>query len=204
MEKPLVCIVDDEAPVRDLARQILESRDLTVRSYESAEDFLAAFDESATSCVVTDLRMPRIDGLQLQQRLNAMGSVVAVVVLTGYADVRTAVRIMEDGALTLLEKPYQPNELVAVVERSVNVTQARRERRDALRSAQTQLDQLTDEERAVMSGVVAGLPNKAIAWKLGLIMRTIDRRRQNIMTKMGVQSATELATLVAQLNAQRN
>jgi two-component system response regulator FixJ len=200
--KPLVCVVDDEAAVRHLTQQILESKGMAVRCYASAHEFLAEFDESATSCVVTDLRMPQIDGLQLQQRLNSLGSVVAVVVLSGLADVRTAVRLMEDGILALLEKPFQPAELLAAVERSVDVTRSRRKRRDDFLAAKRQLERLTDEERSVSECVIAGLPNKAIAAKLGLSLRTVDRRRQAVLTKMSVHSVTELATLVAQLKVQ--
>lgn len=201
VKKNLVCIVDDEGPVRNLVGEILESRGLAVRSYASAEEFLAEFDEAGTSCVITDMRMPRLDGLQLQQRLNSLGSVVAVVVLTGYADVRTTVRLMEDGALTLLEKPFQPAELLAAVERAIAVTEARRRRRDELRSAQSQLDQLTTDERIVLDCMIAGLPNKAIAIKLGLSMRTVDRRRQGVLTKMSAKSPTELAAIMSQLKA---
>lgn len=201
-EKPLVCVIDDEVAVGKLAREILQSSGFAVQNYSSAKDFLNAFDEGATSCIVTDLRMPDLDGMQLQRRLKEMESNVAVVVLTGFADVRTAVRIMEDGALTLLEKPYQPNELLTAVQRAVSVTQSRRTRKDKLQTARRQLEQLTDDERNVMNCVVAGLPNKAIALKLGLSMRTVDRRRQAVLTKMRVQSSTELATLVGQLKAQ--
>lgn len=200
-DNPLVCIVDDESAVRNLVGEILESRGLAARSYATAEKFLAEFDEAATSCVITDMRMPSLDGLQLQQRLNALGSVVAVVVLTGYADVRTTVRLMEDGALTLLEKPFQPEELLAAVERAIAVTGTRRRRRDELRTAQRQLEQLTSDERLVLDCMIAGLPNKAIAMKLELSMRTVDRRRQGVLTKMAARSAAELAALVSQLKA---
>jgi FixJ family two-component response regulator len=123
-EDAAVCVIDDEEAVRDLARQILNSHGITVRSYASAEEFLADFDESTTSCVVTDLRMPKIDGLQLQHHLSEIGSLVSMVVVTGYADVRTAVRLMQDGAVTLLEKPYEPANLIAAVERAIARTQA--------------------------------------------------------------------------------
>lgn len=200
--KPLVCVIDDEDAVRDLVREILELRGFDVRNFACGQEFLENFDESQTSCVVTDLRMPRIDGLELQQQLNAAGSIVSVVVLTGYADVRMAVRLMEDGALTLLEKPFQHDELTTAVQRAIAVTEARRARRDALRQIHGQLEQLTEDERAVLDCMIAGLPNKAIAMRLGLSMRTLDRRRQGVLTKMAVQSPTALAALVAQLRSQ--
>jgi two-component system response regulator FixJ len=201
-EDAAVCVIDDEEAVRDLARQILNSHGITVRSYASAEEFLADFDESTTSCVVTDLRMPKIDGLQLQHHLSEIGSLVSMVVVTGYADVRTAVRLMQDGAVTLLEKPYEPANLIAAVERAIARTQARRERHEEFRRAKAALAKLTDEERSVLDGILAGLPNKTIALRLDISLRTVDRRRQAIFTKTAVRSDTELATLVARLNSQ--
>ena len=202
--KRLVCIVDDDSAVRELTRRVLESAGFAVATYPSAEEFLAKFDEEATSCIATDLRMPNVDGMQLQKRLHDLGSIVSLVVVSGYADVRTTVRLMEEGAMTLLEKPYLPDELVAVIKRAVASTETRRKKRDELQAARHQLEQLTDEERAVLDYVIAGLPNKAIALKLEISLRTVDRRRQALLTKMAVQSPTELAALVARLKAKQS
>jgi two-component system response regulator FixJ len=194
-----VCVIDDDDAVRELTRKILESGGYRVRSYASADAFFAEFDEAATACIVTDLRMPDVDGVALQRRLRECGSSVSVVVLSGYADVRTTVRLMEDGVCTLLEKPYAPDELKGAVGRAVAQTRSRRKSHDRVRAAQSRIDQLSPEERDVLQCVVAGLPNKAIALKLQLSPRTVDRRRQAVLSKMGVQSAAELATLVSQL-----
>ena len=135
IELPLVCVIDDEGGVRSLVSEILESHGFASRCYASADEFLAEFDESITACIVADLRMPGLDGVQLYQRLRAMGSIVAVVVLTGNVDVRTAVQLMRDGVLTLLEKPFRRDELVAAVEKSAEVTAAQQESRGAASGA---------------------------------------------------------------------
>jgi two-component system response regulator FixJ len=200
-EPSLICVVDDDDAVRHLTENILRSHGFRVRSYATADAFLAEFDESATACIVSDLRMPEVDGEQLQRRLKERGSIVSIVVLSGYADVRTTVRLMEDGIATLLEKPYAPDELTAAVERAVAQTLDRRKKQGAVRAAQLRLDRLTDEERDVLECIVAGLPNKAIAMKLGLSMRTLDRRRQTVLAKMDVSSPAELATVVSRFKA---
>lgn len=197
----IVCVVDDDPPVRQLACQILKGAGYDVRDYPSAEAFFAAFDDGTVDCVVTDLRMPQMDGAQLLTRLREMGSGVSVIVLTGHADVRTAVKMMEDGALTIVEKPYAPPELAAAVRRAIERTQAQRTQRRSLTEAHQGLARLTDDERRVMDFMVAGLPNKAIAMRLDLSLRTVDRRRSSVLTKMGVGSVSELAAVVTRLKS---
>ncbi len=198
-ERRLICVVDDEAAVAALAARILEPHGFQVRCYTTAEEFLREFDDQAVSCVVTDLRMPGMDGMELQQKLREQGSIVSLIVLTGHADVRTAVRMMEDGASTLLEKPYNPQEFVQAVQRAVERSETRRAEYEAMRTAQSRYQELNDVERQVLECMIAGLPNKAIAMKLDISMRTVDRRRHNVFQKMGVDSVSELATMVARL-----
>lgn len=198
-ERRLICVIDDEAAVAALAARILEPHGFAVQCYTNAQEFLEAFDDQAVSCVVTDLRMPGIDGMELQKRLRDQGSIVSLIVLTGHADVRTAVRMMEDGASTLLEKPYNPDEFVQAVQKAVERSEARRVDYEATRVAQSRFETLNEAERQVLDCVIAGLPNKAIAMKLDISMRTVDRRRHNVFRKMGVDSVSELATMVARL-----
>lgn len=200
----IVYVVDDDPPVRQLACQILKAAGHEVRDYPSAEAFFGAFDDKVVDCVVTDLRMPQIDGAELLTRLRAMGSGVSVIVLTGHADVRTAVKMMEDGALTLVEKPYAPPELAAAVRRAVERTQSQRTERMSLNEAHKGMARLTEDERRVMDFMVAGLPNKAIAMRLDLSLRTVDRRRSSVLTKMGVGSVSELAAVVTRLKSNDN
>ena len=194
-----VVVVDDEDAVRRLICQILERAGHTVRGFADADSFFAEFDADKTACIVADLRMPKVDGLQLLRQIRSLDGVIAVVILTGHADVRTAVQLMEDGALTLLEKPFEPAELQAVVERAVEQTKSRRAERDTLSSARRAYDELSEEERRVLEQMLTGLPNKAIVNRLGLSPRTVDRRRSAVLTKMNVGSVSELATLVTKL-----
>ncbi|HZZ73797.1 MAG TPA: response regulator [Pirellulales bacterium] len=195
-----VCVVDDDAPVRTLACRILEGHGYAVTGYKSADDLLRDFNDAEIDCIVTDLKMPAVDGLEFQRRLAQLGSVVSLVVLTAYADVRTTVRLMQEGAISLLEKPYNPAELVEAVAGAVSKTQARRRERDKVRIAHDRVAKLTPEERKVMKCIVDGSPNKAIALRLDMSMRTVDRRRQSVLYKMAVNSVSELAKLVAKID----
>ncbi len=195
----LVCVIDDEPLVREVTCRILSGGGLDAVGYSSADEFLATFDEHNCSCVVTDLRMPGMDGAELLARLRKSESSVAIVVLTGHADVRTAVKLMEDGALTLLEKPYEPAELLASVARATRQTAGRRAARERVVAVQRRLDQLTDEERLVMECMIAELPTKAIAAKLVLSTRTVERRMLAVLQKMQVGGVAELAAVIASL-----
>jgi FixJ family two-component response regulator len=199
IDASLVCVIDDETLVREVTCRILSAGGFQAVGYSSAEQFLSAFDEQACGCVVTDLRMPGIDGAELLARLRTSGSSVAIVVLTGHADVRTAVKLMEDGALTLLEKPYEPAELLATVARAIKQTTTRRATQQRVASVRLRLDQLTAEERLVMDCMIAELPTKAIAAKLVLSTRTVERRMLAVLQKMHVSGIAELAALIASL-----
>lgn len=196
---PLVCVVDDDPAVLELTCGVLRTQGFDVRGYGGAEEFLAALDEKNVACVVTDLRMPNVDGGELLQRLHARVGVVSVIVVTAHADVRTAVKLMEEGATTLLEKPFQPNELFAAVDRAVRTTQSRRVAAERLAEARRHFAELTADERDVLECMVAGAANKSIASQLDLSMRTVDRRRRAVLTKMKVDSVSELAALVTKL-----
>lgn len=197
--KPIVCIIDDDGSVRQIARRVLELEGFEVRTYASADAFFAEYQADAVDCVLTDLQMPETSGEQLMQRLRELQSPVSIVVVTGHADVPTAVRLMEDGALTLLQKPYRPADLAAAARRAVTRTQAVRAEHNALDGARLGLARLTEDERRVMDFMVKGLPNKAIAMRLDLSMRTVDRRRNAVLTKMNVGSVSELVAVVTKL-----
>jgi two-component system response regulator FixJ len=194
-----VCVIDDEPLVREVTCRILNGGGFNAVGYSSAERFFAAFNEQTCGCVVTDLRMPGINGAELLARLWTSGSSVAIVVLTGHADVRTAVKLMEDGALTLLEKPYEPAELLAAVARATKQTAACRVARERVAVVQRRLDQLTEEEQLVMECMIAELPTKAIAAKLVLSTRTVERRMLAVLQKMQVSGVAELAAVIASL-----
>jgi len=202
-EASRVCVIDDDAEVRRIACRILEPDGYEVAEFGGGPEFLASFDEAATVCVVADLRMPVMDGVEMLKRLRDTGSVVSVVIVTGHADVRTAVRLMEDGAITLLEKPYEPSELQDAVARAVEQTRRRRADQAAIEGAREALASLTADERDVLDYILVGEPNKTISSKLALSPRTVDRRRNAIFKKMKVESVPELATIMALLKMNR-
>ena len=158
---------------------------------------LAACPLDSVGCLITDLRMPGTDGSELQRRLLAANSTLAVVVVTGHADVATAVRLMENGAVTLLEKPYDDSSLLRAVRQAI----ARSHREHASRRRQSEvahrLSALTDEERRVLDCLLENKANKTIAFELGISLRTVDRRRRAVLDKMCAASVPELAAMVA-------
>lgn len=198
--KPVVCVIDDDDAVRQLARRTLELDGIDVRTYASATNFFGEFNSAVVDCVVTDLQMPQTTGEDILRRLKDQAGAMSVIVVTGHADVSTAVRLMESGAFTLLEKPYQTAALVSTVRRAVERTRTLREEMNAVQTARLGLARLSDEELAVMKLMVKGLPNKAISAQLDLSMRTVDRRRNSVLTKMGVGCVSELAAVVAKLD----
>ncbi len=198
-EDGYICLIDDEPTVANAAAALLRQAGYAVRCYSDALAFLADWREERTLCVITDLKMPVLSGLELQKRLREMASVVPLVVLTGHADVRTAVRMMEDGAISVLEKPYDPVEFLQVVQRAVTRGAQTRSEQQSTLSILSRFQQLTAEERQALDLMLTGLPNKAIALRLDVSMRTVDRRRRTVMSKMGVDSISELAMLVARL-----
>ena len=198
-EDGYICLIDDDPTVANAAAALLRQAGYAVRCYSDALAFLADWQEDRTLCVVTDLKMPVLSGLELHQRLREMASVVPLVVLSGHADVRTAVRMMEEGAVSVLEKPYDPVEFVQVVQRAVTRGVQTRSEQQSTLSIISRFQQLTVEERQALDLMLTGLPNKAIALRLDVSMRTVDRRRRTVMSKMGVDSISELAMLVARL-----
>lgn len=197
--KQIVCVIDDDDAIRRFARQTLERDGFEVRTYSTAGNFFNEFDSSEVDCVVTDLQMPQTTGEQVLNRLKEEAGAVSVVVVTGHADVATAVRLMQSGAFTLMEKPYKPADLLIAVHRAAERTRVQRAVGNALQRARSGLAQLTEEERSVMHCMIKGLPNKAIAVQLDLSMRTVDRRRNSVLSKMGVGSVSELASVVVKL-----
>jgi len=191
-----VYIVDDDEAVLLSVKAMLSEHGYQSRGYLSAKDFLADTPIDCPGCVITDLQMPEISGVELQQRLLAARSFLMVVVVTGVADVPTAVALMESGAITLLEKPYNHTELVAAVERGLSRSRERWIQAHDEQSTRQRLESLTEDERQVMDCMLTGQPNKAIAHRLRLSMRTVDRRRQAVLEKMGVRTAPELGLLL--------
>jgi two-component system response regulator FixJ len=191
-----VYIVDDDEAVLLSVKAMLSQHGYQSRGFLSATEFLAEAPSDCPGCVITDLQMPVISGVELQQRLLAAQSFLSVVVVTGVADVPTTVALMEKGAITLLEKPYDHHKLVLAVERGLALSRDRWLQAHDQQLTRQRLESLTDDERRVMQCMLTGQPNKAIAHRLGLSMRTVDRRRQAVLEKMGVKTAPELGLML--------
>jgi two-component system sensor kinase FixL len=188
----VVHLIDDDRDVRQSLAFLLATAGLAVKLYESAGMFLERLDEREPGCVVSDVRMPGIDGLELQRRLKALGDPFPVVIMTGHADVSLAVEAMKAGAADFIEKPFDDERLLSAIRAALDL-QDRQGRRDTeARHAHAKLQSLTSREREVLEGLVAGLPNKTIAYDLGLSPRTVEVHRANVMTKMGARSLSDL------------
>jgi two-component system response regulator FixJ len=195
---PTVFVVDDDPVVLNSEVALLTAQGYQTRCFLSAEQFLAEFDPETPGCLITDLRLKGMSGLELQRQLQERGASIPIVVVTGYADVPVTVRLMEQGAVTLLEKPYEPAQLVDAVERALRRDRDTRERLRRRRDLDQRLALLSEEERQVMECMLAGKPNKTISQQLSMSMRTVDRRRRGVLDKMKVSSVPELARLLAQ------
>ena len=193
---PMVHLVDDDGPLRDGLIFLLGSRGLAAAGYESAEAFLAAFSLELRGCVLTDVRMGGMSGLELHERLKALGSRLPCIVLTGHGDVPMAVEALKKGVHDFVEKPFDGNALVDKLIAAIALD-AERDRADAgSRAVRQRLEQLSTRERDVLPLLLAGRMNKVIADELGIAVRTVEVHRARIFEKMGVKSAVELATLI--------
>ncbi|MET3412544.1 two component transcriptional regulator, LuxR family [Methylobacterium sp. UNC300MFChir4.1] len=189
-----VHIVDDDLAVRQALAFLLATDGLTVRVHDSATAFLAAEPERV-GCVVTDVRMPGIDGVELLHRLRQRGSLPPVIVMTGHADVALAVAAMKAGAVDFIEKPFDDEVLLASIRSALarsDRTAKRASERDAVRA---RLAELTERERQVLEGLIAGKANKVIGLDLGISPRTVEIYRANVMSKLQAGSLSELVRM---------
>jgi two-component system response regulator FixJ len=191
-----VHLIDDDEAVRRAVTFLLVSMGFMVEAYESALAFLAKLPASPDGCVLTDIRMPGMSGLELQRALNNRRVFMPVIVMTGHGDVPLAVQAMKEGAVDFIEKPFSDETLLAAV-REALARQAHESAQQAShKEFQTRLDRLTPRERQVMDGLVSGLPNKSIAYDLAISARTVEIYRANLMTKMQAHSLPELVRMV--------
>jgi two-component system response regulator FixJ len=191
----VVHVIDDDADVRQSLAFLLSTAGLAVRVHDSALAFLKAVPEINGGCVVTDIRMPGMDGLELQRRLGELKVHLPVVVMTGHGDVPLAVAAMKAGAVDFIEKPFDDEAMLSAI-RAALVRHAQDTDRTARTAAiQERITRLSEREREVMDRLVAGKPNKLIAYELGISPRTIEVYRANVMTKMQADSLSALVRM---------
>ncbi|MEN2711649.1 response regulator transcription factor [Sphingomonas sp. NPDC092331] len=196
----LVHIIDDEDSVRNSIGFMLRTTGYAVRLWPSGAAFLRELRGIEPGCILLDIRMPEIDGLQVQQQINERGAAMPVIVLTGHGDVAIAVKAMRGGAIDFLEKPFEADRLLGAIDKAF---ERMRESNGTSRTdaARTQLANLSAREREVLEGLAAGFPNKTIAYDLGISPRTVEVHRANLMQKLGARSLSEAlrVTFIAEM-----
>ncbi|MCP5151102.1 MAG: response regulator transcription factor [Ectothiorhodospiraceae bacterium] len=195
---PVVFVVDDDEAVRRSLELLLSAAGLQSRAFATAEAFLAEHDPDSSGCLIVDLQMPGLSGLELQQRLIEEAVSLPTIFLTGHGDVPAAVQALKSGAVDFVQKPYDPETLLAQVEAALARAAEARERAEREASVRERLALLTPREREVLERVAAGSANKVIAIDLDISERTVELHRSRGMRKMEVRSAAALARLLAQ------
>ena len=194
-----VFIVDDDNGVRSSIRVLMKSVGLAATSLSSAQEFLADYPHLQPGCLVLDIRMPGMSGLELQQALNAKGAVIPVIFITGHADIPMAVEAMRHGAFDFLQKPFRDQDLIDRVQEALIRD---KETREALREhgrIRARLGSLTPREREVLELLTSGKANKMMAQDLGLSQRTVEIHRAHVMEKMGAKSVAQLVRMVMEI-----
>ena len=193
-DSEIVHVIDDDVDVRQSLAFLLSTAGLAVRVYESAIAFLENLP-GAGGCVVTDVRMPEMDGLELQRRLKSLDIALPVIVITGHGDIALAVEAMKAGAVDFIEKPFDDETLIVAIRSALTRYAKDAQRECQMAEIRGRLKSLTDRERDVLGGLVAGKPNKIIAYDLGISARTVEIYRANVMTKMQADSLSELVRM---------
>ena len=188
----VVHIVDDEESVRKSLAFLLTMAGFTVRVHDSATRFLAAAPSIEKACLVTDLRMPDMNGVELLERLNQQNNMIPAIVITGHGDVPMAVAAMKAGAIDFIEKPFEDEVLIEAIMKAASRLAGSDIRIEDVAVLRSRLAQLSERERQVMTLVVSGLPNKTIGYDLSISPRTVEVHRANIMSKMQARSLPEL------------
>jgi two-component system response regulator FixJ len=190
-EERIVHLVDDDASVRRSVGFMLKTSGHQVQTYESGAELLKSSSQLERGCILLDIRMPGMDGLEVQQALQEKGVGLPVIIMTGHGDVGLAVRAMKAGAVDFIEKPFEKMALLSSLEEGFRRISQREVTGERKKDAEVKLQALTPRERDVLEGLAHGLPNKTIAYDLGISPRTVEIHRANLMTKLGVRSLSE-------------
>ena len=198
---PVVFIVDDDPAVVRALTELIELIDLKVEAYQSADDFLRAYQPSGPGCLVLDVRMPGMSGLELQQELLRANISLPIIMITGHGDIRMAVEAMSAGAFNFLEKPFRTQELCDNIQKAMRLDADCWKRREQQAESNRRISKLTPAEVEVMQLVVLGKTNKMMADELGLSVRAVEDRRGRMMRNLGIKSRAELMELAATADA---
>lgn len=196
---PTVFIVDDDEAVRSSLRLLIKSVGLVPSALGSAREFLEKYDPAQSGCLVLDVRMPEMSGLELQEQLNRQGAVIPVIFITGHGDVPMAVEAMQAGAFDFLQKPFRDQDLIDRIQRALEKDRANRAVLNERTLIRERLESLTPREREVLEMVSSGKPNKIMAADLGVSQRTVEIHRARVMEKMGASSLAQLVRMVMDL-----
>jgi two-component system, LuxR family, response regulator FixJ len=194
-EVPTVFVIDDDEPACKSVCLLVRSMGLRALPFASAEEFLKGFDSECPGCVITDVRMPGLSGVQLQEVLLQQGIEIPVIVLTAYASTALTVRAMKNGAVTLLDKPYQDNDLWDAVRSALTQDATHRQTSQRMLEVRERFDRLTPKETDVLNLILKGRPNKLIASTLSVSERTVENRRREVFTRTETSSVAELVRL---------
>lgn len=197
-EQPTVYIVDDDKLARDSVRALARSLDLNAETFSSAEEFLEHYDPACAGCLVTDLQMLGMSGMELQSSLAEKGIAIPVIIITAHAKTPLTVKAVKQGAVTVLEKPCGNHELSDAIRAAVALDARTRVESAVQKSFQERLGTLTEHEQSVLEYMIEGAANKVTARRLGVSIRTIENRRQRIFEKTGTKSLAELIRLVVE------
>jgi two-component system, LuxR family, response regulator FixJ len=198
-QSPIVFIVDDDAAVRNSLRLLVKSVGQSAGVFVSAQEFLASYDPQQPGCLVLDVRMPGMSGLELQQQLNVRGAVIPVIFISGHGDIPMAVEAMQNGAFDFLQKPFRDQDLIDRIQRALEKDRENRAALGERARIRERLDSLTPREREVLDLVTSGKANKVMAADLGLSQRTVEIHRARVMEKMGASSVAQLVRMVLDL-----
>lgn len=190
-ESRLVHLVDDDEAIRRSVGFALKTSGFLVRAYEDGSEILKSAPNLEAGCILLDIRMPGMDGLEVQEALRSKGVTLPVIIMTGHGDVTLAVRAMKAGAIDFIEKPFEKAVLLAAIEHGLSRLHKSASNLKEASEAAVRLQLLTARERDVLDGLAKGLPNKSIAYDLGISPRTVEIHRANLMAKLGVKSLSE-------------
>ncbi len=198
-QPPMVFVVDDDAAVRSSLRLLVKSVGLFAAVFVSAQEFLASYDTRQPGCLILDVRMPGMSGLELQQQLNLRGAVIPVIFISGHGDIPMAVEAMQNGAFDFLQKPFRDQDLIDRMQRALEKDRENRAALGQRTRIRERLDTLTPREREVLALLTSGKANKVMAADLGLSQRTVEIHRAHVMEKMAASSVAQLVRMVLDL-----